>query len=70
MDNLAWRRRANTSPDLILLDLGLPAGEGFVVMDRFKAVPAPAAIPIIVVSGRSGQQTGSARAQRRGQSFS
>jgi CheY-like chemotaxis protein len=37
-------------PDLIILDLGLPNGGGFVVIERLKAAPPLDAIPIIVVS--------------------
>ena len=39
-------------PDLIILDLGLPAGDGFVVMDRLARIPALAVIPIVVISAR------------------
>ena len=39
-------------PDLIILDLILPARDGFVVMEKLKTLPSLAAIPIIVVSAR------------------
>jgi len=39
-------------PDLIILDLGLPAGDGFIVLERFGANLNLCVIPVIVVSGR------------------
>jgi DNA-binding response OmpR family regulator len=43
--------RKNT-PDLIVLDLGLPAGDGFVVLDMLKTNLHLSSIPVIVLSGR------------------
>ena len=39
-------------PDLIILDLGLPAGDGFTVLEWFRMSTYLSVIPVIVVSGR------------------
>ena len=39
-------------PHLIILDLGLPAGDGFAVLKNLQQYPALAVIPVIVLTAR------------------
>jgi CheY-like chemotaxis protein len=39
-------------PDLILLDLGLPAKDGFSVLESLKSDKTTASIPVVILTGR------------------
>lgn len=65
-DSLAAISQARKyQPDLIILDLGLPAGDGFIVLDRLRAQTLLAAVPVVVVSARD-VYTNKARALKAG----
>jgi DNA-binding response OmpR family regulator len=40
------------TPDLVILDLGLPGGDGFIVLERMKGLTATEQAPTIVLSAR------------------
>ena len=48
-----WRPCARTTPDLILLDLSMPAMDGIQFLKAINGDPKWAALPVIVVSGEA-----------------
>jgi DNA-binding response OmpR family regulator len=46
--SVAWQE----SPDAVLLDLGLPGGDGLTVLGRYANLPALCGIPVVVLTGR------------------
>ena len=38
------------SPDLLLLDIELPGGDGFIVMQRLRAMQAFTCLPVVIMS--------------------
>jgi DNA-binding response OmpR family regulator len=48
----AMRAAVQLKPDVVVLDIGLPGGEGSVVMKRMHALPQLAGVPVVMISGR------------------
>lgn len=57
MDGLnATKRAIEEQPELILLDIGMPAGNGHVVVERLRNIGETSHIPIIYLTARTGEE--------------
>ena len=52
-------------PDLVVLDLGIPAGHGFLTLERLRVNPHWARLPVVVVTTRA-ERSAAALAMRAG----
>lgn len=52
----ATRLAIEEQPDLILLDIGLPAGNGHVVVERLSNISATSNIPVIFLTACTAQE--------------
>ena len=50
----------NSPPDLIVLDLRLPGGSGYDILEKLKMMPATCDVPVVVFTASG--QTGAAKA--------
>ena len=48
----AVSKARNEHPDLVLLDIGLPCGDGLSVLERYRKLPDLHSIPVVVLTGR------------------
>ncbi len=44
------------NPDILVLDVNMPAGDGFSVMDRLSALPGKSGIPVIYITGERSER--------------
>lgn len=52
----AMRLASESRPDLVLLDISLPGMDGYALAKRWHREPGMASVPVIVLSGRSGEE--------------
>jgi DNA-binding response OmpR family regulator len=53
-------------PDVVVLDLGLPAGHGTLVLERMRNLPNSSITPVVVVTGRAPDLDGTLKLKEHG----
>jgi len=57
MDGLGATKKAiQDQPELIILDIGMPAGNGHVVVERLRNIDETAHIPVIYLTARTAEE--------------